>query len=382
MGQIITKNNVLEISASFMHKIQRFEKYSDLHYILEDTKRFIHSYKMKAVVRYNDPKKGIEVITIPKPKPVPGHVLIKVKASPIHPFDEILINGAMGLFPPMPEPILCGSECSGEVIEVGEGVPKEMIGKKVACAKGMPPTPATVGMWTEYALIPKENCIAVENPKLSYEDISGLFVNPLTAMGMLEVIRDEKCKSIISLAAASAVGRNLLGICIKENIDIICIVRKKEHFAPLKELGAKNILDSSDPKFEENLKVMCDKLQPTICFDPIGGSLVGKIMNYMPPKSTVYVYGGLDSTTYNGINTLNILFRGHVIKGFQTGNTRVQQNPAELMKAVAYIAKDINEGGKAFITPIAKKCKLEECKAAVAEFKKIAGKGKVIFAPN
>jgi NADPH:quinone reductase len=57
-------------------------------------------------------------------------------------------------------------------------------------------------------------------------------VNPVTVMGMVDTfqkisIRGEKGKGIIHTAAASALGRMLNKLCIKKNIPILNIVRRK-----------------------------------------------------------------------------------------------------------------------------------------------------------
>ena len=52
--------------------------------------------EMKAIIRSSDPKKVVEVSSIPVPKPAKGEVLIRVEASPINPSDEYFAMEFMG----------------------------------------------------------------------------------------------------------------------------------------------------------------------------------------------------------------------------------------------------------------------------------------------
>ena len=66
----------------------------------------------------------VEVKDLPKPNPLHGEMLIKVRAASINPVDwkirSGMIRGAVGEIFPLP----LGRECSGEVVEVGPKVKK------------------------------------------------------------------------------------------------------------------------------------------------------------------------------------------------------------------------------------------------------------------
>ena len=54
------------------------------------------------------------------------------------------------------------------------------------------------------------------------------FVNPLTAMALLDYAKSKKTKTVIANAAASALGRMFNRLIPPEGIEIINIVRKEE----------------------------------------------------------------------------------------------------------------------------------------------------------
>ena len=66
---------------------------------------------------------------------------------------------------------------------------------------------------------------------LNHKDCASSFVNPLTALGMVETcmkIEDHRDTALIHTAAASNLGQMLVKICLADNIPLINIVRKPE----------------------------------------------------------------------------------------------------------------------------------------------------------
>lgn len=62
---------------------------------------------------------------------------------------------------------------------------------------------------------------------MSFEHASMSFVNPLTAMAMLDYAKQNKTKTVIMDAAASQLGRMANRLLPPEGINIINVVRKE-----------------------------------------------------------------------------------------------------------------------------------------------------------
>jgi len=52
------------------------------------------------------------------------------------------------------------------------------------------------------------------------------FVNPLTALGMVETVRREGHSALVHTAAASNLGQMLNRLCLEENVPLVNVVRK------------------------------------------------------------------------------------------------------------------------------------------------------------
>lgn len=142
-------------------------------------------------------------------------------------------------------------------------------------------------------------------------------VNPLTAIGLLKRAHDEyKARAVIQTAAASQLGRMVVRIARDDGIPLINIVRREEHVKILTELGAENILNSSEEGFAEKLGELAKKLNATVCLEAIGGPITGLIMSKMPPKSIVILYGCLSEQNVSDVNPLMLLGKNQRLEGF------------------------------------------------------------------
>ena len=70
------------------------------------------------------------------------------------------------------------------------------------------------------------------------EDAAGLIVNPLTAVAMFDIVREDGADSFIVTAAGSQLGKFLIGLGKDNGIGALATVRRADLAAPLKGLGA------------------------------------------------------------------------------------------------------------------------------------------------
>ena len=205
--------------------------------------------------------------------------------------------------PRLNKPMPVGNEGSGVVIEAGANA-QELLGKVVSVVGG--------GMYSQYRCLPAASCM-VMNEGTKPKDCASSFVNPLTALAMVETMKMEGHTAIIHTAAASNLGQMLVKICLDDGVQLINIVRKQEHVDLLKSIGAQFVCNSSDDDFMEQLTSAITETKATLAFDATGGGeLAGKILacmevaarknatEYSPYGSTdhkqVYIYGALNQS--------------------------------------------------------------------------------------
>jgi NADPH2:quinone reductase len=164
--------------------------------------------------------------------------------------------------------------------------------------------------YSQYRCIRADQCLLLP-PGTTPAEGASCFVNPLTALGMVETMRLEGHKALVHTAAASNLGQMLVKICRADGVPLVNIVRKQEHVELLNSIGAQYVCNSSAPDFMEQLTEALVATGATIAFDATGGGrLAGQILTCMEAalsrtskdfnrygSSThkqVYIYGGLE----------------------------------------------------------------------------------------
>lgn len=196
-----------------------------------------------------------------------------------------------------------GNEGAGTVVAAGSSdAAQALMGKTVAVIGG--------GTYRQYHCVNVQSCLELKEGTTAKEGASS-FVNPLTALAMVETMRAEGHKAIVHAAAASSLGQMLNRICMADGVDLVNIVRKDSQEKLLRDMGAKYVVNSSSDTFLADLTAAIAETGATISFDPIGGGqLSSDILNCMEAAITrdveeysvygsntfkqAYIYGALD----------------------------------------------------------------------------------------
>ena len=288
------------------------------------------SLQLRSEVR-SDATLEISLVEVPVPEPGEDEVLVRVEAAPINPSDLGLLFGPADtttakqsgtaerpvVTAEVPEKFLeavaarighalpAGNEGAGVVVKAGASeAAQALTGKTVAAVGG--------GMYSQYRCIKAGLCLELPEGTTPAEGAS-CFVNPLTALGMVETMRSEGHKALVHTAAASNLGQMLVKICVQDGVDLVNIVRKPQHVALLKGIGARYVCNSSEDSFRDDLTAALVETGATLAFDATGGGrLASQVLACMEVAANktakeysrygstthkqVYIYGGLDRT--------------------------------------------------------------------------------------
>ena len=273
----------------------------------------------------------LSLVRAPVPEPGPGEVVVEVRATPINPSDLGLLLGPADLstaagagegehrtltatVPPnamramagrVGEAMPVGNEGAGVVVRAGASPEAQaMLGRTVTMIGG--------AMYAQFRRIAASDCMVLPEGATAADGASA-FVNPLTALAMVETMRAEGHAALVHTAAASNLGQMLNRICLDDGVPLVNIVRSPEQAAILRGLGAAHVVDSTDPAFMSKLIAAVDETGATLAFDALGGGEVGgRILTAMEVAATakadaysrygstrhkqLYIYGGLDTS--------------------------------------------------------------------------------------
>ncbi|PTE09981.1 zinc-binding dehydrogenase [Mesorhizobium helmanticense] len=248
------------------------------------------------------------VITVPAPGQ--SQALIKVDLASINPSDVAFIRGQYGQPRVKGQP--AGFEGVGIVVASGEEpYPKSLVGKRVAFATGV----SNWGSWAEYAVAEAVACIPLLDT-VRDEDGAAMIVNPLTALAMFDIVKQEGEKAFIMTAGASQLCKLISGLAREEGFRPIVTVRRDEQIALLKEIGAAHVLNEKAPDFKATLREVIKAEQPRIFLDAVTGPLASAIFDAMPKRSRWIVYGRLDPDTTVIREPGQLIFQHKRIEGF------------------------------------------------------------------
>ncbi len=195
-----------------------------------------------------------------------------------------------------------GNEGAGVVVQAAtDPAAQALLGKTVAMFGG--------GMYAQFRCIAAADCLVLP-PGTTAAEGASCFVNPLTALGMVETMRREGHTALVHTAAASNLGQMLVKLCQKDGVGLVNVVRRPDQVELLKGIGARYVCDSSAPRFMDDLVEALAATGATLAFDAIGGGrLAGQILTAMELALTrtaqgysrygstthkqVYIYGGL-----------------------------------------------------------------------------------------
>jgi len=247
---------------------------------------------------------------IPLPRPDRGEVLVKVAVASINPSDVMFIKGMYGHARQKGKP--AGFEGVGTVVASGGGeLADRLVGKRASFVAG----PSGWGTWADYSVAGAGGCIELVE---GVRDVDGaaMIVNPLTALAMFDIVRQEGEKAFILSAAASQLCKLIMNVAREEGFRPIAIVRRDDQIPLLMEEGAAVVLNSTAPDFAARLAETCRAEKPRIFLDALTGPVAGRIFALMPRRARWIVYGRLDAETTPIPEPGQLIFMGKKIEGF------------------------------------------------------------------
>jgi NADPH:quinone reductase-like Zn-dependent oxidoreductase len=272
----------------------------------------------------------VSLVAVPIADPADDEVVVRIEATPLNPSDLGLLFGAADLSTarvsgPADQPVLTakvpddrmpsmagrvdrplpvGNEGAGVVVATGasDGA-RALQGKTVAVPGG--------AMYSKFRTVKAAICLPLPDGTRPSEGAS-CFINPLTALSMVETMRREGHTALVHTAAASNLGQMLNRICIEDGVKLVNVVRKRDQEDVLRTLGAQYVCNSGAKTFLADLTQAISATGATIAFDAIGGGpLVDQILTAMESVAAtklteysrygsntlkqVYIYGRLDA---------------------------------------------------------------------------------------
>jgi alcohol dehydrogenase len=232
--------------------------------------------KLAQYSQYGGPE-VIEINDIDKPVPRPGQVLVEVKAAALNPFDEKVRSGIMKDAIPLEFPVTIGADFAGVVTEITDDVTSVKVGDEVFGSAMV--LNGGSGAVAEYAAA-NATSIAKKSENVSFEEAAAIVLVGISATQALEQLNLEKGKKILIHGGAGGIGSTAIQLAKHLGAYVATAVKAKD-FGFVRSLGADEVIDYENQKFEEVLK------DYDAVFDTVSGETYIRSFNVLKKGGTI-----------------------------------------------------------------------------------------------
>ena len=218
---------------------------------------------MKAVLcKQFGPPESLVVENLPSPVPGAGETVVSVKAASVNFPDVLIIQNKYQYKPPLP--FSPGSELSGVIKSVGEGVKGFKIGDKVIAF-------TTYGAFAEEVKVEAGRLV----PMPEGMDFKSAAAFLLTYGTSDHALRDRgqlrANETLLVLGAAGGVGIAAIEIGKALGAKVIACASSDDKLAVCKAHGADEIINYTSEDLRERIKAITDGKGVDVVYDPVGG---------------------------------------------------------------------------------------------------------------
>lgn len=238
---------------------------------------------MRAVLcKEYGPPETLVVEDVPSPKPGKGQVKIGVHACGVNFPDTLIIEGKYQIKPEMP--FSPGSEVSGEILEIGEGVSDYKPGDRVIGMTGW-------GGFAEEVVADTKRIMPLPE-SMDYLTGAGFAMTYGTSYYALKQRgRLMPGETLLVFGASGGVGLAAVEIGKAMRARVIAGASTDEKLQVAKEHGADELLNYSKEKIRERVKELTDGKGADVIYDPVGGDAFDEAMRCINWDGRLLVIG-------------------------------------------------------------------------------------------
>lgn len=255
----------------------------------------------------------LEPADIPTPAPGKGEVLVKAAAIGVGMPDVLIRKGTYKWMPPLPTSP--GSDLSGTVTAVGDGVTQLKVGQKLlVTARELK---QRGGCYTEYLAVPETAPFPL--PDSVDLDHAACLPNYQVAWAMIrEVLLSRKVRSIYVSGAAGGVGSAAVQIARHLGMTVIGSVSSadKEKFA--REQGADHVIDYKREAVLDRVLALTDGKGVDLVLDHVGGAGLIDCLRMLAMSGTLVSFNAIAGNPPTDLfaEMRNLLTKGLTVRCF------------------------------------------------------------------
>lgn len=289
---------------------------------------------MKAVVceAWGTPD-TLQVKEMALPAPGPGQVRVRVHAAAVNFPDALMIAGKYQFRPEFP--FSPGSEFSGTVSALGDGVDAVKVGDKVVGS-------ASHGAYAEEVIAEAAHLIALPADIGDEElELAGSFL--LTYGTSYHALKDraqaQPGETLLVLGAGGGVGLAAVELGKRMGLRVIAAASSDDKREAARSRGADDVVDYTAEDFRDQLKVLTGGRGVDIVYDPVGGDIAETALRSVGWRGR-YLVVGFAAGAIPKFPANLLLLKGSALVGVFWGEfvkREPQANAANTMQLLAWL---------------------------------------------
>ena len=158
-------------------------------------------------------------------------------------------------------------------------------------------------------------------------------------------------------------------------------MRRAELADALRALGARHVLISTAAGFELELAALAKQLGARIALDAVAGEMTGCLVNALPVKSEVIVYGALSGKSCTAIDPIaSLAFGDKRVRGFEIAGYARERGLLRTFLLARKAQRLVRRG--TFATEVAASVALADAPARLAVYMSRMSDGKILLRPS
>jgi NADPH:quinone reductase-like Zn-dependent oxidoreductase len=294
---------------------------------------------MPKIVRFHETGDAgvLRIEDLPLREPGEGEVRLKVEAIGLNRAEVMFRQGQYLENPELPSRI--GYEAAGIVDALGPGVSGEWIGERVSTIPSFPMS--RYGVYGESAIVPAY-AVARYPDSLSATEGAAIWMQYLTAFGaLIEFGRLEKDVSVVITAASSSVGLAAIQITRAAGASAIAVTRSAGKKQFLIDAGAAHVIVTDEEELVESVMTITSGKGASMAFDPVAGSVLGKLAEAVAPGAMIFEYGAL-SPEPTAFPLFPVIAKGLTVRGYTL--FEIVRDPELLDRGKQFIYQGLESG--------------------------------------
>ena len=249
---------------------------------------------------------------VPRPKPGPDDVLVRIKAVGVNPVDVLICTGSFG---PQKFPYIPGADFAGIVEELGSNVTDLKVGQRVYGSDLT--APDGMKAYAQFIAV-KHNLVHPLHDNLTFSQGASLPIPYFTAYRALYHIAQAKPGETVFVHGASGgVGIAVVQIASGLGLTVIGTASTPEGQELAKKAGAHFIFNHYEEDYLEKVKEAAGGRGIDLIVESIADKNLKKDISLIRDKGRIVVVGGV---TDIAINPLDVFVHEVVIKGVMIYN--------------------------------------------------------------